>query len=74
MVKSEVNQMAAILILAGLAVVMLAARALNYYGIALGLLYYLGARHGDLLEADKVKELRDAALARRIGELFGKRK
>lgn len=47
-------------------------KAISYYGMALGLLYYLGTRHNDLLSAEKAKELRDAALKRRIAEILRK--
>ena len=52
-------------------VLYLADRALGYYCATLGLLYYLGTQHDDLLSAEKVKELRSAALNRRVKELFG---
>ena len=61
-----------IYILVAAVLLFLADRALGYYGTALGLLYYLGIKHDDLLSAEKVKELRNAALERRIKELFGR--
>lgn len=51
--------------------IVLAEKAISYYGATLGLLYYIGMKHDDLLDADKVKELRNAALKRRFKELFG---
>lgn len=35
-----------------------------------GLLYYLANAHNDLLDADKVKELRDTALQRMVREFL----
>ena len=48
----------------------LADKALSYYGVVLGLLHYMYVNHGYQLDTGKLKELRDAALARRVRELF----
>jgi hypothetical protein len=45
-------------------------RAISYYGATLGLLQYLGTKHGDMLSKDKVEQLTEAALERRARELF----
>lgn len=63
----------AIIALLVLALLVLAERALSYYCTVLGLIYYLGSRHDDLVSADKVKKLRDEALARLLAEHKGKR-
>lgn len=51
----------------------LAERAISYHCTVLGLIYYLGMKHNDVISAEKVKELRNYALERRVEELFGRR-
>lgn len=41
-----------------------------YCATTRGLLYYLANAHNDLLDADKVKELRDTALQRMVREFL----
>lgn len=45
---------------------------ISYYATVLGLMYYLGDKHDDMLDAEKIRELRDFALRRRIQELMGR--
>lgn len=60
-------------IILGLLIAFLADRAISYYGAVLGLMGYITLKLGYQPDAEKVKQLRDEALARRIRELFGKR-
>lgn len=57
-------------IIIALIMLFMADRAISYYGATLGLIYYLGLRHDDLISDGKVKELRNYALARKIRELL----
>ena len=45
---------------------------ISYYATAVGLAYYLADKHDDMLDAEKIRELRDYALRRRIQELTGR--
>ena len=48
-------------------------KAISYYGVTLGLLTYITRVTGTQLTAEEVKQFRNAALARRVRELLGKR-
>ena len=61
-----------LLIILALVVLFLADRAVSYYGATLGLLYYMTKELGADIDAEKVKQLRDDALKRRVSELLGK--
>ncbi|KHD35178.1 hypothetical protein NL50_14890 [Clostridium acetobutylicum] len=41
-----------------------------YYCAVRGLLYYLGTRYDDLIDAEKAKELTNKAVKRTISEFF----
>lgn len=43
-----------------------------YYCSLRGVLYYLGTKHNDILELEKVKELTYMAVNRIINEFFGR--
>lgn len=62
----------AVIALLALALIIVSARCIAYYATTLGLLYYLGTAHNDLLSEEKTRELRDYALQRRIREIAGK--
>lgn len=44
---------------------------ISYYATVLGLIYYVGEKHNDMMDGEKLRELRDYALQRRIKELTG---
>ena len=48
------------------------AKWIGYYATVLGLMYYMGEKHADMMDAEKIRELRDYALQRRIRELTGR--
>lgn len=45
---------------------------ISYYATVLGLIFYLADEHDDMLDAEKIRELRDYAMQRRIKELTGR--
>lgn len=60
-------------IILALLVLILTDRAVSYYGATLGLLHYMTKELSADIDAEKVKQLRDDALKRKVGELLGKR-
>ena len=62
----------AILLLLSILLLRAVDKWISYYVTVLGLVYYLGDKHDDILDAEKIRELRDFALRHEIQELMGR--